>query len=67
MVIPKMTGDKLAQKLMGIRPDIPIIICTGHSGRISEEKASSLGIRKIVMKPIVMSDISKTVREILDA
>ena len=66
MTMPKMTGDHLAKELMKIRPDIPIIICTGHSGRISEEKASSLSIRKFVMKPIVMSDIAKTVREVLD-
>jgi len=66
MTMPKMTGDKLAKELMEIRPDIPIVLCTGHSGRISEEKARSLGIRKFVMKPIVMSDMSKTVRKVLD-
>jgi PAS domain S-box-containing protein len=66
MTMPNMTGDKLAKELMKVRPDIPIIICTGYSERISEEKAGSLGIRKFIMKPIVMSDMAKTVREILD-
>ncbi len=39
MTMPKMTGDKLAQEFIKIRPDISIIICTGYDVRISEEKA----------------------------
>ena len=66
MTMPKMTGDKLAQELMKIRPDIPIIICTGYSGRISEEKAIGMGIKALVMKPLMMRDIANTVRKVLD-
>jgi PAS domain S-box-containing protein len=66
MTMPNMTGDKLSRELMKIRSDIPIILCTGYSERISEEKAKSMGIREFVMKPLVMKDLAKTVRKALD-
>ncbi len=66
MTMPNMTGDKLSRELMQIRPDIPIIICTGYSERISEEKAKGMGIRVFVMKPLVMRDLANTIRNVLD-
>jgi PAS domain S-box-containing protein len=65
--MPNMTGEKLVEELMGIRLDIPIILCTGYSQMISEDKAKALGIREFVMKPIVMHDIAETIRRALDA
>ncbi len=64
--MPNMTGAQLARELMQIRPDIPIILCTGFSELINEERARKMGIRAFVMKPIVMSKIAKTIREVLD-
>ncbi|MBI5968531.1 MAG: PAS domain S-box protein [Deltaproteobacteria bacterium] len=66
MTMPNMTGDKLAREMMRIRPGIPIILCTGFSEYISEEKAKEIGIRKFVMKPLVMGDLARTVRRVLD-
>ena len=66
MTMPHMTGDKLAQALMKIRPQIPIILCTGHSGLVSEEKAEEIGIKAFVMKPLVMRNLAETVRKVLD-
>jgi PAS domain S-box-containing protein len=66
MTMPKMTGDILARQLMAIRPDIPIILCTGYSERITEEKATAMGIRGFLMKPLVMEQIAKTIRNVLD-
>jgi len=66
MTMPKMTGDILARELMAVRPDIPIILCTGYSERITEEKATAMGIRGFLMKPLVMEQIAKTIRNILD-
>jgi len=51
---------------MKIRLDIPIIICTGYSKRISEEKAKGMGIKAFAMKPLVMRDLAETVRKVLD-
>jgi len=66
LTMPNMTGDKLAQKLMAIRPDIPVILCTGFSEKMSEEKAEAIGIKAFLMKPIVMIDLAKTIREVLE-
>ena len=64
--MPNMTGEMLAKELLRIRRDIPIVLCTGYSEMISEEKATALGIQKLVMKPILMREISQTIRQILD-
>jgi len=66
MTIPNMTGDELAKELMGIRPDLPIILCTGFSELINEHKAKAMGIRAFVMKPIVQREMAKAVRKALD-
>ena len=65
MTMPHMTGDNLARELMKIRPDIPIILCTGHSRLISEEKAKEIGIRAFVMKPILKRAMAETVTKAL--
>ena len=67
MTMPKMTGDKLALELMKIRPDIPIVLCTGHSKLISEKKAKEMGIRAFIGKPITKRAMAETVRKVLDA
>jgi len=66
MTMPILTGDRLATKLMAIRPDIPVILCTGYSTQVSEEKANSLGIKAFVMKPLVRVNLAKTIRRVLD-
>jgi CheY-like chemotaxis protein len=66
MTMPQMTGAKLSEKLKEIRPAIPVIISTGHSSLIDEEKAKEMGIDGYVMKPIVKSDIAVAIRKVLD-
>jgi CheY-like chemotaxis protein len=66
MTMPGMTGDILAAELMKIRPDIPVVICTGYSERIDEQRARALGIKGLIMKPFTIRGLSKTVRDALD-
>lgn len=66
MTMPHMPGDRLAEKLISIRPDIPVIICTGYSEKISEEKVKQIGIRGFLLKPMVKSDLARMVRNVLD-
>lgn len=66
LTMPKITGEKLAQEVMKIRPDIPIILCTGHSERIKDEKLESLGIRKVLIKPLELNELARAIREVLD-
>jgi PAS domain S-box-containing protein len=66
MTMPQMSGVKLSEKLREIQNNIPIIICTGHSSLIDEEKAKDIGISAFAMKPITMSEIAKLIRNVLD-
>jgi len=66
MIMPKMTGKDLSKEILAIRPDIPIIICTGFSEVISEKKAKAIGIREFIMKPILRRDMAKIIRVVLD-
>ncbi|MEA3225823.1 MAG: response regulator, partial [Planctomycetota bacterium] len=67
MSMPEMTGVALAEELMSIRADIPVIICTGHSALIDEEKAKILDIAAFVMKPFSRQKIAKIIRQVLDS
>ncbi len=66
MAMPNMAGDKLAIELTKIRPDIPILLCTGFSEIMSEEEAASLGIKGFLLKPVVMKALSQKIRKVLD-
>jgi PAS domain S-box-containing protein len=66
MTMPDMTGERLSRELMGIRPDIPIVLCTGFSELITEQKARELGIREFVMKPLTTKEMAIVVRRALD-
>lgn len=63
--MPALTGDNLAIELMKIRPDIPVIICTGYSSNIDSEKAKSLGVRFCISKPVEKGEFARTLREAL--
>lgn len=64
--MPDMTGEHLAKEIMQIRPEIPIILCTGFSYSMNREKAKEMGIREFIMKPFITSEIAITVRQVLD-
>jgi PAS domain S-box-containing protein len=64
--MPNMTGDQLARKIMAIRPEIPIIICTGFSEKIGLEEARAIGVKDFLMKPVAKSELAQKVRKALD-
>jgi len=64
--MPGMTGSDLARRILQIRPFMPIILCTGYSSLISEEKVRSLGIKGFAMKPLARKDIAAIIRKVLD-
>ncbi|MCF8087691.1 MAG: response regulator [Desulfotignum sp.] len=66
MTMPNLTGDKLSAELMKIRRDIPIILCTGYSRKISGDAVLKMGIKALAYKPIVKADLARTVRQVLD-
>jgi PAS domain S-box-containing protein len=66
MTMPHLTGDDLARELIAVRPDIPIILCTGFNERISPAKSESIGIRAFLMKPLNLHELAATIRQTLE-
>ena len=66
MTMPNMTGVELAPRLREIRSDIPIIMCTGFSETIDEDRAKNMGIPAYIMKPFLIDEIAKTIRKVLE-
>ncbi len=64
--MPTLSGAKLAEEVLRFRPDIPIILCTGYSTTLSEEKAMEIGIKKYFSKPVARKDLIRIVRTLLD-
>jgi CheY-like chemotaxis protein len=67
MTMPNITGAELSQELLKIKPDIPIILCTGFSELIDKDKATALGIQEYLMKPVGRKDLAQAVRKVLDS
>ncbi len=64
--IPEMSGVDMAAELLKIRPDIPIILCSGYSAKVSEVDAKGIGIREFCMKPMDMKQLAIVARKVLD-
>jgi CheY-like chemotaxis protein len=67
MTMPNMTGKELAREVLKIRPNTPVVLCTGFSDQINDETAKSMGIKDFVIKPLVMKDMAITIRNALDS
>jgi PAS domain S-box-containing protein len=65
MTMPNLTGTILAKKVLNIRPDLPIILCTGYSESMDKKQAESLGIREFLLKPILKKQLAATIRKAL--
>lgn len=66
MTMPSITGAELARRMVAVKPGMPIILCTGFSEIMDEEKAKAIGIREYIMKPVIKSELAKIVRTVLD-
>jgi CheY-like chemotaxis protein len=63
--MPNMTGEALARQLLEFRPEVPIILATGFSHSMTPEKAKAMGIRAFLLKPLLIKDLARTLREVL--
>jgi two-component system cell cycle sensor histidine kinase/response regulator CckA len=64
--MPGLTGAELAREALFLRPDMPIILCTGFSETIDQKQARAIGIKEFVMKPVLTDELARTVRRVLD-
>jgi PAS domain S-box-containing protein len=65
-VMPNMTGTQLSEKLLSIKPDIPIILCSVFPEDVNPEEVKKIGIKEFIAKPISMKKINKIIRKVLD-
>jgi signal transduction histidine kinase/ActR/RegA family two-component response regulator len=66
MTMPGLNGDELAREILRIRPEMPIILCTGFSELIDAEKAEAMGIKEFLLKPLEKGELARAVRRALD-
>ena len=63
--MPGITGTQLAKEILSLKPDIPIILCTGFSFQIDEKTAYAIGIRRFLKKPISSSELLREVEQLI--
>jgi CheY-like chemotaxis protein len=63
--MPDMTGVGLAKAVLALRPDMPVILCTGFSHSVDAESAEGAGIAAFVMKPLTKKELARTIRRVL--
>ncbi len=66
VTMPKLTGDRLAREMRAVRPDLPIILCTGFSDKVGSKAAAEIGVGAVIMKPFIQKDLALLVRKVLD-
>ncbi len=66
MTMPKLTGTQLAHEIKRLRPDLPIILCTGYSEKISADSIQALGLQGFINKPIITPKLLKLIHKVLD-
>ncbi len=63
--MPRLTGEQFAKELLRIKPDMPIILCTGYSSKVNKERAKTLGIKAFAMKPVDKAELAQLIRTVL--
>jgi len=66
LTMPNMTGEQLSHELMRLRPDTPVILCTGHGATITAKRCDTAGINAFLQKPLTPDELSRVVRDVLD-
>ncbi|MCP4747616.1 MAG: PAS domain S-box protein [Desulfobacteraceae bacterium] len=66
MIMPEITGDQMAKRMLELRPDLPIILCTGFSDTMNEKQTKTIGIRAYALKPLAMEELAHLIRQVLD-
>jgi len=63
--MPTLVGSELARRLLDIRPDLPIILCSGYTEMVNADSVASIGIRKFIMKPVAGKALAVILQSLL--
>jgi PAS domain S-box-containing protein len=66
MTMPGVTGEELVRRARELRPDLPVILCTGYSEKMNAETAAALGIDRFALKPVTQADLRRLIREAIE-
>ncbi|MBF0525186.1 MAG: response regulator, partial [Deltaproteobacteria bacterium] len=66
LAMPRLQGLELAQAMMNIRPDLPVILCTGYNDAVSLESVREYGVRDLLIKPASLNRMAASIRQVLD-
>ena len=64
-VMPKVGGTEFARKALAIRPDVSVLLVTGHEGAISENEAREAGVKEIIAKPLTTAELDAAIKRVL--
>ena len=67
VAMPGMTGDELAKRVLALKPELPVILMTGHSDRLSQDMIPRMGVKKLLSKPLSLNALAISVKEVLDS
>ncbi len=65
MTMPRMSGETLAREVLKIRPEMPVILCTGYSDSMNEEKARHMGVRSLLFKPLDITRLARGIHQVM--
>jgi DNA-binding response OmpR family regulator len=64
-IMPKVTGTGLAREALTIRPDVSVLLVTGHEGAVSEVQAREAGVREVLVKPLTTAELAAAIERVL--
>jgi len=65
--MPRLTGLELTGEIKKLRPDVPIILCTGFGGLVGPEEIRAAGVTEFIIKPVTIQQMTRLIRRVLDA
>jgi two-component system, cell cycle sensor histidine kinase and response regulator CckA len=64
-IMPKVSGMALAKGALALRPDLPVLLVTGHEGAVSGEEAKEAGVKEVITKPFTTPELEEAIKRVL--
>jgi CheY-like chemotaxis protein len=63
--MPQLVGLEMARKMLRIRPQLPVVLCTGSLETVDRPQAKAMGIRELLLKPVSINALDRAIRRAL--